>query len=59
MMVKCISLQAIEIDPRDAELYAGRAQALIREERYVEAVQDAGKATELDPNLAKAHLRKG
>lgn len=54
-----MSLQAIEIDVSDAELYAGRAQALIREERYVEAVQDAGKATELDPKLAKAHLRKG
>ena len=59
MRGECMSSQAIEMDPSDAELYAGRAQALIREEQYVEAVQDAGKATELDPKLAKAHLRKG
>ena len=52
-------LQAIAIAPTDPELYAARAQALIKEEKFVEAVQDASKAAELSPSLAKAHLRKG
>ncbi len=52
-------MQAIELSPEDPELYAARAQALIKEEKFVEAVQDADKATKLVPSLTKAHLRKG
>lgn len=51
--------QALAISPDDADLYASRAQSYIKEERFLEAVQDASKAAELSPQLAKAHLRKG
>ncbi|KAK9909046.1 hypothetical protein WJX75_006454 [Coccomyxa subellipsoidea] len=50
---------AIALSPNDANLYASRAQSYIKEERFLEAVQDASKAAELSPKLAKAHLRKG
>ena len=52
-------MQAIALTPNDAELYAARAQAQIKEENFLEGVQDASKAVELAPQLAKAHLRKG
>ena len=51
--------QALAISPNDADLYASRAQSYIKEERFLEAVQDASKAAELSPELAKAHVRKG
>lgn len=50
--------QAIAISP-SAELYADRAQANIKLGSYPEAVADANKAIELNPELAKAYLRKG
>lgn len=52
-------IQAINISPDDPELYASRAQSYIKEESFLEAVQDANRAAELSPQLAKAHLRKG
>ena len=58
LTLRC-ALQAIRIAPNDPELYAARAQALIKEEKFLEAVQDASQAAELAPGLAKAHLRKG
>ncbi|EIE25539.1 SGS-domain-containing protein [Coccomyxa subellipsoidea C-169] len=51
--------KAISLSPNDADLYASRAQSYIKEERFLEAVQDASKAAELSPKLGKAHLRKG
>ncbi|XP_042479401.1 protein SGT1 homolog [Macadamia integrifolia] len=50
--------QAIEIDPKNADLYADRAQANIKLESYTEAVADANKAIEFDSSMAKAYLRK-
>ncbi|XP_043716686.1 protein SGT1 homolog isoform X2 [Telopea speciosissima] len=50
--------QAIEIDPKNADLYADRAQANIKLGNYTEAVADANRAIELDSSMAKAYLRK-
>ncbi|CAL5364434.1 unnamed protein product [Camellia sinensis] len=51
--------QAITINPRNAELFADRAQANIKLSNFTEAVSDANKAIELDPSISKAYLRKG
>ncbi|KAK9820252.1 hypothetical protein WJX72_008100 [[Myrmecia] bisecta] len=51
--------QAISQSPKDANLYVARAQAQIKQENYMDAVDDANKALELDSKLSKAHLRKG
>ncbi|KAF6262019.1 hypothetical protein COO60DRAFT_1699571 [Scenedesmus sp. NREL 46B-D3] len=50
--------QALEVEP-SAAVYEARANAKIELEKYMEAVQDASKAIELDSNYAKAYLRKG
>ncbi|XP_028793018.1 protein SGT1 homolog [Neltuma alba] len=50
--------EAIALSP-SAELYADRAQANIKLSNYTEAVADANKAIDLNPELAKAYLRKG
>ncbi|XP_054787635.1 protein SGT1 homolog [Prosopis cineraria] len=50
--------QAIAINP-SAELYADRAQANIKLSNYTDAVADANKAIDLNPDLAKAYSRKG
>ncbi|XWS61246.1 hypothetical protein CRYUN_Cryun07bG0109300 [Craigia yunnanensis] len=50
--------QAIELNPKNAELYADRAQANIKLNNLPEAVADANKAIELDPSMSKAYLRK-
>uniref|UniRef100_A0A2P2LFL9 Protein SGT1 homolog n=1 Tax=Rhizophora mucronata TaxID=61149 RepID=A0A2P2LFL9_RHIMU len=51
--------QAIGLNPSNAELFADRAQANIKLNNLTEAVADANRAIELDPNMAKAYLRKG
>ncbi|XP_065047694.1 protein SGT1 homolog [Musa acuminata AAA Group] len=51
--------QALDVDPKNADLYADRAQANIKLESFTEAVADANKAIELDPSMTKAYLRKG
>ncbi|XP_008775116.2 protein SGT1 homolog [Phoenix dactylifera] len=51
--------QALELDPKNADLYADRAQANIKLKNFTEAVADANRAFELDPSLPKAYLRKG
>ncbi|KAA8539972.1 hypothetical protein F0562_026664 [Nyssa sinensis] len=51
--------QAITMNPKNAELFADRAQANIKLNSFTEAVSDANRAIELDPSLAKAYLRKG
>ncbi|KAE8729960.1 putative NADH dehydrogenase 1 alpha subcomplex subunit 5 [Hibiscus syriacus] len=50
--------QAVELNPKNAELYADRAQANIKLNNLPEAVADANKAIELDPSMSKAYLRK-
>ncbi|KAG9445501.1 hypothetical protein H6P81_011629 [Aristolochia fimbriata] len=51
--------QALEMDPKKADLFADRAQANIKSRNYTEAVADANRAIELDPSMPKAYLRKG
>ncbi|XP_008796893.2 protein SGT1 homolog isoform X2 [Phoenix dactylifera] len=51
--------QALDMDPKNADLYADRAQANIKLKNFTEAVADANKAIELDPLIVKAYLRKG
>ncbi|XAR55097.1 hypothetical protein NMG60_11030486 [Bertholletia excelsa] len=51
--------QAINISPRNADLFADRAQANIKLGNYTEAVADASRAIELDPSMTKAYYRKG
>ncbi|XVF09959.1 hypothetical protein REPUB_Repub07fG0142400 [Reevesia pubescens] len=50
--------QAIGLNPKNAELYAHRAQVNIKLNNFPEAVADANKAIELDPSMSKAYLRK-
>ena len=54
-----LPLQAIRKDSQDAALFAARAAAQLKLGNNMEALEDAGKAAELQPGLAKAHLRKG
>ncbi|CAI0402979.1 unnamed protein product [Linum tenue] len=51
--------QAIDLNPKSAELFADRAQANIKLGNLTEAVSDANKAIELDASMAKPYLRKG
>nr|ABH03406.1 SGT1 [Pelargonium x hortorum] len=51
--------QAIQLNPKSADLFADRAQANIKLGSFTEAVADTNKAIELDPSMAKAYLRKG
>ncbi|XP_022737970.1 protein SGT1 homolog B-like [Durio zibethinus] len=50
--------QAIELNPKNPELYSDRAQANIKLNNLPEAVADANKAIDLDPYMSKAYLRK-
>ena len=50
--------QALKIAP-SSSIYEARSNAYAKLGSYVEAAQDGGKAVELDPQNAKAHLRKG
>uniref|UniRef100_A0A1D1YXX0 Protein SGT1 homolog n=1 Tax=Anthurium amnicola TaxID=1678845 RepID=A0A1D1YXX0_9ARAE len=51
--------QALDMDPKNADLLADRAQANIKLKGFTEAVADANRAIELDPLMSKAYLRKG
>ncbi|PKA65370.1 Protein SGT1 like [Apostasia shenzhenica] len=51
--------QALDLEPKNADLYADRAQANIKIGSFTEAVSDANSAIELDPSMVKAYLRKG
>ncbi|KAK6925886.1 Tetratricopeptide repeat [Dillenia turbinata] len=51
--------QAINFSPKNAELFADRAQANLKLNNFTEAVADANRAIELDPAMAKTYLRKG
>ncbi|NXR53764.1 SGT1 protein, partial [Hippolais icterina] len=50
---------ALEKNPGDAECYCQRAYAHILLQKYADAVADAKKSLELNPNNAVALLRKG
>uniref|UniRef100_A0A8C0FN46 Uncharacterized protein n=1 Tax=Bubo bubo TaxID=30461 RepID=A0A8C0FN46_BUBBB len=50
---------ALEENPDDAEYYCQRAYAHILLQKYADAVADAKKSLELNPNNAIALLRKG
>ncbi|NWU65801.1 SGT1 protein, partial [Pterocles burchelli] len=50
---------ALEKNPDDAEYYCQRAYAHILLQKYADAVADAKKSLELNPNNAVAFLRKG
>ncbi|NWV50676.1 SGT1 protein, partial [Daphoenositta chrysoptera] len=50
---------ALEKNPDDAEYYCQRAYAHILLQKYADAVADAKKSLELNPNNAVALLRKG
>ncbi|KFO94588.1 Suppressor of G2 allele of SKP1, partial [Buceros rhinoceros silvestris] len=50
---------ALEKNPDDAECYCQRAYAYILLQKYADAVADAKKSLELNPNNAVALLRKG
>ncbi|KAM9652888.1 protein SGT1 homolog isoform 1-T1 [Morphnus guianensis] len=50
---------ALEKNPDDAEYYCQRAYAYILLQKYADAVADAKKSLELNPNNAVALLRKG
>ncbi|NWX64849.1 SGT1 protein, partial [Promerops cafer] len=50
---------ALEKNPDDAECYCQRAYAHILLQKYADAVADAEKSLELNPNNAVALLRKG
>lgn len=46
-------------DYTPAGVYEARAYAHIKLQQWMEAVQDASKAVDLDPTNSKAYLRKG
>ncbi|KAK1322370.1 hypothetical protein QJS10_CPA03g00287 [Acorus calamus] len=51
--------QALDMDPKNAHLYADRSQANIKLNNFAEAVADANRAIDLDSSISKAYLRKG
>ena len=50
--------QALKAEPT-ADVHEALARAYIKGEQYLEAAEAALKATTLDPDLAKAYLRRG
>ncbi len=54
-----VAPQALEVAPLDASAYGARAHAQLKLDNFLEAVEDASKAIELDPKMARAYLHKG
>nr|AAR12907.1 pollen-specific SGT1 [Lilium longiflorum] len=54
-----VTTQALELTPKTAGLFADRAQANMKLNKFSEALNDTNRAIELDPSLSKAFLRKG
>ena len=52
-------LQAIKQNDKDADLYARRAAAHIKVQEFEDAVTDASKAIQLDPNHFRGFMMKG
>ncbi|KAG5987668.1 hypothetical protein E4U54_004907, partial [Claviceps lovelessii] len=51
--------KAIELNDKEPTFFTNRAQAHIKTEAYGYAIQDAGKALELNPGMVKAFYRRG
>ncbi|KAG5973276.1 hypothetical protein E4U58_005408 [Claviceps cyperi] len=51
--------KAIKLNDKEATFFTNRAQAHIKTEAYGYAIQDAGKALELNPGMVKAFYRRG
>mmetsp|Transcript_24067 Transcript_24067/g.37760 ORF Transcript_24067/g.37760 Transcript_24067/m.37760 type:complete len:141 (-) Transcript_24067:1912-2334(-) len=51
--------EAIKISPKEKELFTNRAVALMGLAKFDWAMEDAKRATELDPDWAKGHYRLG
>lgn len=49
----------VEIDPRTAEAYLGRAMVYVATKRYRRALEDISRALEINPRLAAAHEIRG
>lgn len=47
---------AIELDEDNHVLYSNRSAALTHAEKYLEAIKDADKAIQLNPNWAKVTI---
>ncbi|OAA52009.1 serine/threonine-protein phosphatase 5 [Metarhizium rileyi] len=51
--------KAIALNDKEPTFFTNRAQAYIKTEAYGYAIEDAGKALELNPKLVKAYYRRG
>ncbi|XP_065197452.1 tetratricopeptide repeat protein 28-like isoform X1 [Sycon ciliatum] len=51
--------EAISLDRGNAQLFCSRSAAFVKVEKFQEALADAERAIELQPNWAKAFLRQG
>ncbi|KAF5831066.1 HSP20-like chaperone [Dunaliella salina] len=51
--------QALQAEPSNAKILEARANAHLRMENWMDALQDSKMAAELDPKSSKALLRKG
>ncbi len=51
--------RAIEIDPKRADGYLGRANSLNTMGQYARSIEDYNRALELDPKLANAYVNRG
>lgn len=54
------SSKAIELDPKNAEMYLDRASAYLRHRKeYSKAIKDYNKVIELKPDIAEAYSARG
>ena len=51
--------QALQASPNCASIYEARSLAALKAEDYMQSLNDAAKAIQLDPTMAKAYLRQG
>jgi small glutamine-rich tetratricopeptide repeat-containing protein alpha len=51
--------EAVALDPTNAVYYSNRAAAHLSKHDYQQAVLDAEKAIEVDPNFVRAYSRLG
>ena len=52
-------IQALQASPNSASIYEARSLAALKAEDYMQSLNDAAKAIQLDPSMAKAYLRQG
>ena len=51
--------QALQSSPANAQIFESRAHAHLKAEDWMQALNDAAKAIELEPTMAKAYIRQG